>query len=361
MLRSQKSGMARRRPEHDRANASRRRCSRAKWVRSVSRPRRNTFCGRSANSFSSGTKRRNSTAMPTTAPPRTTRAKTRAATNVSPVTSPNLVGRSCSTAATAIPVCQPGLIRESAGECQRSVRSAQSGSRFSAKARGPSSWSGWPHIETSSRGAGPARVGEAQLERAPQRPLGRGHRRGRVLGDLLGQVLRLLAQPLGRVDDLADHAELVGPLAPTCARGGRRTPCASPPRPASCASGRSPRCDTTWPIETCGSKNWASDAAITMSASATQWKPPPAQMPLTAVITGFHTSLVPRGEVQVEVLDRLAVALHAHAVGGDLGDVDAGLERAPLAGVHDHPHLGVGVELRPRQRELVAHRARSSR
>ena len=45
---------------------------------------------------------------------------------------------------------------------------------------------------------------------------------------------------------------------------------------------------TTWPTETCGSKNWASEAAITMSASATQWKPPPAQMPLTAVITGFR-------------------------------------------------------------------------
>ena len=28
----------------------------------------------------------------------------------------------------------------------------------------------------------------------------------------------------------------------------------------------------------------------TMSASATQWNAPPAQMPLTAVITGFHTS-----------------------------------------------------------------------
>ena len=48
--------------------------------------------------------------------------------------------------------------------------------------------------------------------------------------------------------------------------------------------------DTTWPTDTCGSKNWASDAAITMSASATQWNPPPAQMPLTAVITGFHTA-----------------------------------------------------------------------
>jgi hypothetical protein len=28
-----------------------------------------------------------------------------------------------------------------------------------------------------------------------------------------------------------------------------------------------------------------------MSASATQWNPPPAQMPLTAVMTGFQTWL----------------------------------------------------------------------
>ena len=28
-----------------------------------------------------------------------------------------------------------------------------------------------------------------------------------------------------------------------------------------------------------------------MSASATQWKPPPAQIPFTAVMTGFHTRL----------------------------------------------------------------------
>src|SRR6202041_2577353 len=30
------------------------------------------------------------------------------------------------------------------------VGAAQLGSRFSAKARGPSTWSGWPHMETSS-------------------------------------------------------------------------------------------------------------------------------------------------------------------------------------------------------------------
>ena len=47
--------------------------------------------------------------------------------------------------------------------------------------------------------------------------------------------------------------------------------------------------ETTCPTDTCGSKNCASLAAITMSASATQWNAPPAQMPLTAVITGLST------------------------------------------------------------------------
>ena len=113
--------------------------------------------------------------------------------------------------------------------------------------------------------------------------------------------------------------------------------------------------DTTWPTDTWGSKNWASLAAITMSASATQWNPPPQQIPLTAVITGFHTRWCHDGEVDVEVLHRLAVALEADAVGGDLGDVDAGLEVAALTGVDDDPYGGIGVELQPGVGELVAH------
>ena len=112
---------------------------------------------------------------------------------------------------------------------------------------------------------------------------------------------------------------------------------------------------TTCPIDTCGSKNCASDAAITMSASATQWNAPPAQMPFTAVITGFHTSLCHDVKCRSQLLDRFAVALHAHAVGRDLVDVDAGLERAALAGVHDDAHVGVVVERVPRGLELVAH------
>ncbi len=143
--------------------------------------------------------------------------------------------------------------------------------------------------------------------------------------------------------------------APTSARGDRATPCASPPRTASCGIRPMASIATTWPTDTCGSKNCASRAAITMSASATQWNPPPAQMPFTAVITGFRTCWCQRGEVEVPVLDRLAVALDAHAVARELGEVDAGLERAALAGVHDHPHRRVGVELEPGVGELVAH------
>ena len=177
---------------------------------------------------------------------------------------------------------------------------------------------------------------------------------GELRGDLLGELLGRVAQALGRVDDLADHAQLVGarrrhPLVAAdeghahhgLDRHLRMSPIAS--------------IETTWPIETCGSKNCASDAAITMSASATQWKPPPAQMPFTAVMTGFHDLVLPRREVQVEVLDRLAVALHADTVARDLAHVDAGLERAALAGVHDDAHLGIVVERAPRDLELVAH------
>ena len=45
----------------------------------------------------------------------------------------------------------------------------------------------------------------------------------------------------------------------------------------------------TCPTDTCGSRNSALVDAMTMSASATKWSPPPAQIPLTAAITGFVT------------------------------------------------------------------------
>ena len=92
-----------------------------------------------------------------------------------------------------------------------------------------------------------------------------------------------------------------------------------------------------------------------MSASATQWNPPPQQMPLTAVITGFHTCWCQLVKWRSNSADRLPVPLHAHTVTGDLGDVDAGLERPAGPGVHDDPHLRIGVQLPPRDRELVAH------
>ena len=113
--------------------------------------------------------------------------------------------------------------------------------------------------------------------------------------------------------------------------------------------------DTTCPTDTWGSKNWASDAAITMSASATQWNAPPAQIPLTAVITGFEDALVPGREVDVPLLHRPPVALHAHAVGGDLPHVHPGLEGPTVAGVDDDPDLRVGLQLQPGDGQLVAH------
>src|SRR4051812_32115783 len=67
-----------------------------------------------------------------------------------------------------------------------------------------------PHVDELLR-AGAARVGEAVLERAPQRLLGRAHGRGRVLGDRLRQLLCRVAQAVGGIDDLRDHPELTRP------------------------------------------------------------------------------------------------------------------------------------------------------
>ena len=86
----------------------------------------------------------------------------------------------------------------------------------------------------------------------------RGHGGGRVPGDLLGERLGLVAELLGRVDDLADHAQLVGPL-------GRHALVATHQghahdrlerHLAQQADGLDG--DTTWPTDTWGSKNWAS-------------------------------------------------------------------------------------------------------
>src|SRR5262245_29059865 len=46
--------------------------------------------------------------------------------------------------------------------------------------------------------------------------------------------------------------------------------------------------EVTCPTDTCGSRNVALLAAITMSASATKCSPPPAHTPFTAAITGFQ-------------------------------------------------------------------------
>ena len=47
----------------------------------------------------------------------------------------------------------------------------------------------------------------------------------------------------------------------------------------------------TCPTLTCGSRKVAVDDAMTTSASATKCRPPPAQTPFTAAITGFDTRL----------------------------------------------------------------------
>ena len=94
---------------------------------------------------------------------------------------------------------------------------------------------------------------------------------------------------------------------------------------------------------------------MTMSASATKCSPPPAQVPLTAATTGFHTwfcQAVRRSSARTGASRLLAQSV---GVPAQLHDVEAGLEGAALAGVDDDPHIGVGVELAPGRLELVEH------
>ena len=114
--------------------------------------------------------------------------------------------------------------------------------------------------------------------------------------------------------------------------------------------------DVTCPTDTWGSRNVALLAAITMSASATKCSPPPATVPLTAAITGFHTLLCHAVKRELGVARATRLLAQRVRVAAQLGDVEAGLERAALARVHDHAHRGIGVELVPRRLELVHHR-----
>ena len=94
----------------------------------------------------------------------------------------------------------------------------------------------------------------------------------------------------------------------------------------------------TCPTDTWGSRNVAFDAAITMSASATKCSPPPAHTPLTAAITGFHTWLCHAVSRSSASRVRRRLLAQRLVVAAQLGDVEAGLEGPPFAGVHDHPH-----------------------
>ena len=94
---------------------------------------------------------------------------------------------------------------------------------------------------------------------------------------------------------------------------------------------------------------------MTMSASATQWKRTAGAQSVHRGDDRLGDPLMPRREMQVEVLHRFAVAAHALPVSGQLLNVDPGLEGPPLPGVDDHAHLRVAVELQPGAGELITH------
>ena len=220
-------------------------------------------------------------------------------------------------------------------------RGCQTGSRFSANARGPSSWSGWPHMSTSSC--------------APQRLLGGSHRGGRVARDLRGELLPGIAQRVRRVDDLGQDAEL------SCTRGidalvragqrhahdrlhrgladepDRLVRAHLPERDVGIDERRVRRCQ-----DDVGVGDEVEPASGADAVHGRDHRLPDLVVPCREPELGVSRPAR-------LLAQRLLVATEVH-------DVDPGLERAPVACVHDHPDLRVVVQLAPRGLELAEHR-----
>ena len=92
-----------------------------------------------------------------------------------------------------------------------------------------------------------------------------------------------------------------------------------------------------------------------MSASATKCRPPPAQVPLTAAMTGFDTPLCQAVMLQLGPTCATGLLTQCGRVACKLHDVEPGLERAALARVDDDPNIRVGVERVPGRLQLVEH------
>ena len=220
---------------------------------------------------------------------------------------------------------------------------------------GPRSGRGGPTSTPARCGAGPAGVGEARARAPPTAPAswrpsppascGRSSRPA--------PAPRSRSRSGGSTTSLR-MPELAGPLGGDALVAADERHAHDRPPSATCRTSAIASYAVTWPTDTCGSRNVASDAAITMSASATKCRPPPAH---DAVDRGDHRLpdlVVPGGEVAARPAWCAATARAARPGRGELGHVEAGLERRPVAGVDDHPHVGVGVELAPGPLELVA-------
>ena len=98
-----------------------------------------------------------------------------------------------------------------------------------------------------------------------------------------------------------------------------------------------------------GRGTWRRSAAITMSASATKCSPPPAHMPLTAAITGFHTSLCQAVRRSSARLVRRDCSRSASGSRPSWATSSPVWNAGPLPVLTMTRTVGVGVELAPRR------------
>jgi hypothetical protein len=65
---------------------------------------------------------------------------------------------------------------------------------------------------------------------------------------------------------------------------------------------------------------------------------------------------MPSGEMEVKILEGIAISLHANTIGRDLRNIDTSLKSASFARVNDGANRRVGFKLKPSDSKLISHR-----
>ena len=231
---------------------------------------------------------------------------------------------------------------------------SHSGSRRSVNAAGPSAWSGWPHIDTSS--AAPAR-------QASVSPCSKAAHSARLVAAIAAGEFRATSSASswaasrrrsgGSTTWLSD-AELVGPLgreplAPTDQRHAQhRLGRGLPHQPDRLVGGH--LADRHVRVDELGAGGGDHDVGV-----GHEVQPAAGAHAVDRRDDRLAHLVVPRRQPQLGPPGAPRLLAQRVAIAGQLDDVETGLEGGAVAGVDDDAHVGIVVELVPRRLELAHH------